>query len=139
MNNHIPLVRQVLEKLLAANLYVVSKCKFHRARLDYLDYRMSNVGIEMDPAEVQAILGWKPPCPLRQLQSFVEFTNFYRQFIPSFMKIAKPLTDLLKTESPGMKPHLGQPLQWELTCQGAFETLKEMFAKEPVLTPSNPS
>ncbi|XP_026540034.1 vomeronasal type-2 receptor 26-like [Notechis scutatus] len=48
------------------------------------------------------------------------------------------MTDLLKTGSPGMKPHLGQPLQWDLTCQKVFETLKELFAKEPVLKHPDP-
>ncbi|ETE57834.1 hypothetical protein L345_16448, partial [Ophiophagus hannah] len=93
MDDHIPLVRQVLEKL-------------------------SNEGIEMDPAKVQAVLGWQLPHTFRQLQSF--------------FGIAKPMTDLLKTGSLGMKPHPGQPLQWDLTCQKAFETLKELFAEEPL-------
>ncbi|XP_060539018.1 uncharacterized protein LOC132709560 [Pantherophis guttatus] len=139
IDEHIPLVRQVLEKLLRANLYVkLPKCDFHQSRLDYLGYRVSNEGIEMDPAKVQSVLQWQPPRTRRQLQSFLGFANFYRQFIPSFAEIAKPLTDLLKTGSPAMKPRPGQPLQWDLTCQQAFETLKGLFAKEPVLKHPDP-
>ncbi|ETE73433.1 putative mitochondrial protein, partial [Ophiophagus hannah] len=97
-------LRQVVQKLLAANLYVkLLKCEFHHAQLDYLVYRVSNEGIEMDPAKVQAVLGWQAPGTHRQLQSFLGFANFYWLFIPSFMRIAKPMMDLLKT---GMGPNL---------------------------------
>ncbi|XP_013924132.1 PREDICTED: kinesin-like protein KIF20B [Thamnophis sirtalis] len=59
MADHISLVQQVLEKPLADNLYIkLSKCEFHHVQLDYLAYHVSNEGIEMDPAKVQAVLGW---------------------------------------------------------------------------------
>uniref|UniRef100_A0A2D4I0M5 ribonuclease H n=1 Tax=Micrurus lemniscatus lemniscatus TaxID=129467 RepID=A0A2D4I0M5_MICLE len=62
MEEHVKLVRQVLEKLLAAKLYVkLSKCEFHKESLDYLGYRISNRGIEMDPGKVKAVLDWLPP------------------------------------------------------------------------------
>ncbi|XP_026578567.1 KAT8 regulatory NSL complex subunit 1-like, partial [Pseudonaja textilis] len=53
-------------------------------------------------------------------------------------RIAKAMMDLLKTGSTGTKPHPGQPLQWDLTCQKAFEMLKELFAKELVLKHPDP-
>ncbi|XP_070790259.1 vomeronasal type-2 receptor 116-like [Pituophis catenifer annectens] len=57
IDEHIPLVRKVLEKLLKANLYVkLSKCKFHQSRLDYLGYQVSNEGIEMDLAKLHHFL-----------------------------------------------------------------------------------
>lgn len=49
----------------------------------------------MDPHKVQAILEWQVPKMPWQLQSFLSFANFYRQFIPSFARVALPLTDLL--------------------------------------------
>ncbi|KAK9395445.1 retrotransposon-derived protein PEG10 [Crotalus adamanteus] len=134
MNDHIKLVREVLKKLLNAKLYVkLSKCEFHRTQLDYLGYRISNEGIEMDPAKVKTIIEWQPPRTRKQLQSFLGFANFYRQFIPSFAEIALPLTELLKTGKGGGKPRPGQPLAWTMSCQTAFENLKRLFAAEPVL------
>lgn len=60
MAEHIQLVRQVLKKLLRVHLYVkLSKCEFHQICLDYLGYRISDAGVEMDPAKIRAILEWQ--------------------------------------------------------------------------------
>lgn len=133
LNDHVKLVRTVLKKLRAAELYAkLSKCEFHQTRIDYLGYRISPEGIEMDPGKVQAVLEWAAPKTRKQLQSFLGFANFYRQFIPSFASIALPLTNLLKTKKDG-KPRPSQPLEWTMSCQAAFEKLKRLFAAEPVL------
>lgn len=36
----------------------LSKCEFHKQKIDYLDYRISHKGVEMDPEKVWAILEW---------------------------------------------------------------------------------
>lgn len=96
MGEHIKLVCQVLKKL-AAKLYVkLSKCEFHKTSLHYLGYRVSNEGIEMDLGKVKAVLDWQPPRARKQLQSLLQFANFYRQFILAFAEAALPLTELLK-------------------------------------------
>lgn len=135
MEEHVRLVRQVLTKLLDARLYVkLSKCEFHRTEIDYLGFRISGKGISMDPAKVAAVVDWQAPKTRKQLQSFLGFANFYRQFIPSFAQVALPITDLLRTKglSP-TKPRPGQPIAWTSECQKAFERLKHLFAREPVL------
>lgn len=49
------LVKQVLKNVLVAKLYMkLSKCEFLWTHLDYLGYRISNTGVEMDPYKVQA-------------------------------------------------------------------------------------
>ncbi|XP_039215403.1 uncharacterized protein LOC120315311 [Crotalus tigris] len=139
-DEHINLVRQVLQKLLDAQLYVkLSKCEFHQERLDYLGYRISRHGVEMDPSKVQAVLDWQAPKTRRQLQSFLGFANFYRQFIPSFATVVQPLTELLRTKHLQGNPRPSQQLEWTMNCQKAFELLKALFAKEPVLRHPDPS
>lgn len=60
---HMKLVHQVLKRLLAVKLYAkLSTCEFHKTALNYLGYRMSNEGVEIDPAKVKAVLGCQPPC-----------------------------------------------------------------------------
>ncbi|KAK9395714.1 hypothetical protein NXF25_019075 [Crotalus adamanteus] len=62
MEEHVSLVREVLQKLLDAQLYVkLSKCKFHRSCIDYLGYRISARGVEMDPKKVRSVLEWQAP------------------------------------------------------------------------------
>ncbi|XP_013927877.1 PREDICTED: stomatin-like protein 2, mitochondrial, partial [Thamnophis sirtalis] len=130
---HVRLVCTVLKKLRAAELYAkLSKCEFHQEKVDYLGYCISHRGIEMDPAKVKAVTEWEAPRTCKQLQKFWGFANFYRQFIPSFAKIALPITNLLKSKG-GAKPKPSKPLDWTMDCQAAFEKLKRLFAEESVL------
>jgi hypothetical protein len=50
--------------------------------------------------------------------------GYYRQFIPDFSKIAKPMTELLKKE---VKFH------WNDKCVKAFHTLRKLLTTAPVL------
>ncbi|KAK9397281.1 hypothetical protein NXF25_020642 [Crotalus adamanteus] len=140
LEEHVQLVRTVLRKLLDANLYCkLLKCEFHKTRIDYLGFRVSAIGIEMDPSKVHSVLEWQAPRTRHQLQRFLGFANFYRQFIPSFADMALPLTQLLRTKTTTGKPHPKQALDWTVDCQWAFESLKRLFAKEPVLLHPDPS
>uniref|UniRef100_A0A2D4LZD5 ribonuclease H n=1 Tax=Micrurus spixii TaxID=129469 RepID=A0A2D4LZD5_9SAUR len=59
LEDHVHLARSVLRKLLEAKLYVkLSKCEFHKTRLDYLGYRIPGLGLEMDPEKVKSVLQW---------------------------------------------------------------------------------
>lgn len=56
MEEHVKLVWQVPKKVLDAKLYVkLSKCEFYKTSLDYLGYRVSCEGGEMDPGKVKSI------------------------------------------------------------------------------------
>lgn len=57
----------------------------------------------MDPEKVWAVIEWALPRMRKQLQSFLAFANFYRQFIPAFAQITLPITNLLKMKE-GDKP-----------------------------------
>ncbi|KAK9408147.1 hypothetical protein NXF25_006921 [Crotalus adamanteus] len=139
MAEHIRLVREVLHKLLQAQLFVkLSKCEFHKTCIEYLGYKISASGIEMDPEKVKAVLGWQVPRTRCQLQSFLGFANFYRQFVPDFARVALPLTELLKTRNSPVKTRPSQPLAWSRESQAAFEHLKALFAKEPILLHPDP-
>lgn len=81
---------------------------------------VSREGVEMHPEMVQAVLEWEVPCARRQLQSFLGFMNFYRQFIPT--QIALPLTSLVKTKGEG-KAKSGNHLKWSMESWVAFEKL----------------
>lgn len=134
MEEHTHLVRQVLKKLLKAKLFVkLLKCEFHHTKLDYLGYRISQDGVKMDPKKVKAVLEWQAPGKRKQLQSFLGFANFYRQFILSFAQVALPLTDLLCTKNTRLKARPGQVLEWTPKCQKTFENLKAIFSQEPSL------
>lgn len=111
MVKHVKLVRAVLKKLCATQLYAkLSKCEFHKDKINYLGYCISHEGIEMYTKNVQTLLEWAPPHTRKQYQSSLEFANFYCQFILSFSQIALPITSLLKIKGEGKpKPSLLVP------------------------------
>lgn len=138
MEEHVLLVHKGLEKLLAAKLFVkVSKCEFHRTELDYLGYRISKKRLRMNPKKVAAIMEWQTLETRKQVQSFLSFANFYCQLIPAFAHIALPLTDLLHTKGSVTPVKPRQCIIWTTECQKAFDTLKTLFAQEPILQHPN--
>ena len=62
----------------------------------------------MENKRIEAIKQWPEPQLVRDIQVFLGFTNFYRQFIQGFSRIAASLTSMLKTSSiKSAKPRKG--------------------------------
>jgi hypothetical protein len=127
---HVKDVRDVLTALRTANLLLKpEKCRFHATEVTFLGYVVTTSGIKMDPAKVAAVLAWEPPKDVKGVQSFLGFANFYRRFIKGYSGIAAPLTALT---------HKDKEFKWTKEAQEAFETLKGVFSKAPVLTSFHP-
>src|SRR5258708_20134906 len=97
--------------------------------VEYLGFILSAEGLRMDPAKVSLIQAWLVPHNVREVQSFLGFTNFYRHFISSYTEFTQPLTNLSQKNTPW---HFGEP---EST---AFQHLKMAFCAAPVLYHSSP-
>ena len=90
-------VREVLKALLKAGLYAkLSKCLFSVTRIPFLGFILKDKGVEMEEDRISTILNWPEPESVREVQSFLGFANFYRQFVKGFSRIAHPLTDTTK-------------------------------------------
>ena len=65
-----------------------------------LGHKISENGIEVDKAMVDAIE--KMPCPkdVQGIRSFLGHAGFYRRFIKDFSKISRALTNLLQKDVP---------------------------------------
>jgi quinol-cytochrome oxidoreductase complex cytochrome b subunit len=88
-------VKIVLERLQTAGLQVnIKKSEFHVTHTKYLGYVLTNKGIKVDPNKVSALHNWLPPTTVTGIKSFLGFTGFYRQFVPKFLRVAKPLIAL---------------------------------------------
>ena len=126
VEEHVALVRQVMERLRKARLCVsIKKSSFHQLEVEFLGYKMSDRRISITSTKVEEIRAWSTPENVVYVQSFMGFANFYRRFIKGFSKLAEPLTDLTKKD-----------IKWTWTpaCQDAFDKLKEMFTTGPILT-----
>ena len=84
----------------------------------------------MDPVKVKAVTTWSTPKCLKDVRAFIGFANFYRRFIKDFSKLARPLHDLTKKDT---------PFTWAEPQQTAFDALKQSFTSEPILAVFDPS
>jgi hypothetical protein len=116
----------VLQRLRDHKLYAkFSKCEFWLDSVKFLGHTIFKDGISVDPSKVQEFMDWKPPKSVHQIRSFLGLAGYYRQFIPDFSRIAKPMTELLKK---------GVKFVWSDECDKAFRTLREHLTSAPVLT-----
>ena len=81
-----------------------------------LEHKISERGIEVDKAKVDAIEKISCPKDIKGIRSFLGHAGFYRRFIKDFSKISRPLTFFLQTDV---------PFVFDDDCVEAFETLKE--------------
>jgi hypothetical protein len=123
---HAKHLRKVFQRLRENKLYVkLDKCKFGVTKVDFLGHRITQKGLKMNDYKVKAIVDWEPPKSVPALRSFLGLAPYYCKFIKNFTKIAAPLTNLLKKSIVSHK--------WEGACIEAFETLKGILVKAPVL------
>jgi hypothetical protein len=83
----------------------------------------------MDSAKVKVIHDWPEPRKVKDIQSFLGFANFYRQYIHNYSNIVVPLTRLTQKNI---------PWNFNESCKLAFLTLKQAFISTPVLTHYKP-
>jgi len=118
-------VKEVLKRLRKAELYAkAEKCEFHLDSVEYLGYVLSPSGLTMSNAKVKTIQEWPELKKVKDIQSFLGFTNFYRCFIFNYSNIVIPLTHLTRKDT---------PWNFDENCRKAFNTLKQAFTSVPIL------
>ncbi|GKC17408.1 reverse transcriptase domain-containing protein [Tanacetum coccineum] len=81
-----------------------------------LGHKISKKGIEVDKAKIDVIAKLPHPTTIKGVQSFLGHAGFYRRFIKDFSKISRPMTHLLKKNTPFI---------FSDDCIQAFQTLKK--------------
>ena len=128
---HLEHLELVFQRLREADLKLkASKCNFFKKHIQYLGHLVSGEGIEPLPEKLEAVRKMPPPTTPKEVRQFLGLVGYYRKFVPKFADIARPLTNLTK---------LDVPYEWTNRCQEAFEFLKQMLLKEPILKYPDPS
>ena len=70
-------IKEVLKWLRKVGLYVkAERYEFHSDSVEYLGYVLSPSGLTMSDAKVKTIQEWLEPKKVKDIQSFLGFTNF---------------------------------------------------------------
>ncbi|XP_057746886.1 uncharacterized protein LOC130966135 [Arachis stenosperma] len=86
---HLQHLETVLKLLQQECLFAkLSKCSFGTSEIDYLGHTISDSGVHMEKAKVQAIMEWPQPTNVKQLRGFLGLTGYYRRFIRHYASIA---------------------------------------------------
>jgi hypothetical protein len=124
-------LRMVLQVLREHQLYAkLNKCSFYQKQIHYLEHIISKDGIEVDLEKVESIREWSTPKNVTEVRSFMGLASYYRRFIGGFLKIAHPITSLLRK---GMK------FQWTSNCERSFQHLKQLLTSSPILRIVDPN
>ncbi|WVZ97862.1 LOW QUALITY PROTEIN: hypothetical protein U9M48_043370 [Paspalum notatum var. saurae] len=113
-------------KLREHKLYAkLSKCEFWLDQVPFLGHIVSKGGIMVDPSKISSVMDWKVPEVVKEVREFLGLAGYYRRFIESFSRIAKPMTSLLEKDVPFI---------WTKERQTAFDELKKRLTTALVLT-----
>ena len=139
-NEHIERLKTVFQRLREANLKLKpSKCSFLQKQVKYLGHIVSAEGIRTDPSKIEVLKNWPLPSNVKQVRQFLGFAGFYRRFVKDFSKIARPLHNLLRCDSPGPNIHYkkkstqNQSFERTPEHQSSFDHLIQCLSTAPVL------
>ena len=122
---HLKHLEDVFTRLKTANLSLnQKKCHFMKSEIEYLGHIVSPDGIRPNPEKVRSIQTLDPPTTVKGVRSFLGLAGYYRNFIPQFSAIARPLTKLTRKN---------ERFIWDDDTQQAFEYLKKKLTEAPIL------
>ena len=120
----------VLDRFIAANLKLkLKKCIFVAKSIKFLGHIISQDGIAMDPEKTDVVRNWPELTNVLEVQQFIGFVNYYRDFVPSFAAKLGPLYEIVKKT----KKQVHFSTLWTKTAKTAFNMLKEEMAVGVVL------
>ncbi|GFY09964.1 retrovirus-related Pol polyprotein from transposon 17.6 [Trichonephila clavipes] len=93
--------------------------------MEFLGHIEESGTIKPSPTKTLAVRKFPEPTTIKQVQSFLGLTVYFRKYIKDYSKIAKPLSDLTRKEN---LCFFGGAQQKE-----AFEKLKKIMSEGPIL------
>src|SRR5579871_1360310 len=134
-----------------SNVYIEPSCRIvrqpqemrilqNRTRIPRIHYRQTTETRTLNgPSTHQNHFRMRRPKTYRDIQVFLGFCNFYRQFIFNFSAIARPLHSLLNGLKNGRKSGFIAEKKWQVPQQNAFQQLIDAFISAPVLRHYDPA
>ncbi len=115
----------ILNKLREADLQMnINKCKFHVQEIIFLKLLIFIEELKMNSRKIQVVVKWSTLNNLTQIQSFIDFCNFYQCFIKNFSKIVHSMIQLTQKKI---------IFEWNEACQTAFNHMKRCMTETFIL------
>jgi len=100
------------------------KCSFLKRQVEFLGHIIEDGRVYPSKRKIEAVQKFPEPSNVKQLQSFLGLSGYFRKFIPQYSTIARPLSDLLKANTKFI---------FDEKEREAFIQLKEKLSNKPVL------
>ncbi|GFX03516.1 retrovirus-related Pol polyprotein from transposon 17.6 [Trichonephila clavipes] len=100
------------------------KCQFLKKKFEFLGHIVESGTIKPSPTKTLAVRKFPEPTTIKQVQSFLGLTGYFRKYIKEYLKIAKPLSDLTRKEN---------LFVFGTQQKEAFEKLKKIMSEGPIL------
>lgn len=101
-----------------------NKCKFLQKKVEFLGLIIQEGSVSPSLEKVAAVKNFTEPKNIRDLQSFLGLTGFFRRFVELYSVITRPLTDLLKKDA---QFHIGE------VERNSMKLLKSKLTSQPIL------
>ena len=125
VEDHMARLREVFECLREAGFKMrVAKYDFTKSESKYLGRVVSAEGVKPDPKAVAKLRDWEIPRNKTEMQSFLGFANYYREFIPWHAKLVAPLHAVTG---------LNATFAWGPEQQKAFNEIKKALIEATAL------
>ena len=98
------------------------KTNLFRTTVSYLGHRVSPEGTMMEPEYVERIRNWPTPKTVKELNTVLGFTGYYRSYIKEYAKLTARMN----------KQRKERYLTWNPQLQEDFENLKKVFLEDPL-------
>ncbi|GFX80939.1 transposon Tf2-9 polyprotein [Trichonephila clavipes] len=101
------------------------KCQFLHNTIEFLGHIIETGRLFPSPSKTKAVINYPDLKNIKDVRRFLGLTGYFRKFLPSYSTIAKPLSDLLRKDS---------PFQFYAERLTAFQKLKYLLSQQPVLS-----
>ena len=106
------------------------KMQLRTTSIKFLGHIVTSGGLKADPMKIAAIKDMVAPDGVTSLKRFLGLAQYLAKFLPRLSQVTEPLRQLTEESV---------PWRWGKAEQEAFEMVKELATKHPVLTYYDPS
>lgn len=101
-----------------------SKCQFLKAKVEFLGHEIEAGSVRPSAAKTDAVTRFPEPKNVKQIQSFLGLSGYFRKFICNYSTIARPLTNLVRKDV---------TFCFKEKERNAFNELKAALVNKPIL------